>query len=149
MTQPSDPRRDGTEHDQPPAAPCGETNYTDPPATSDRPALPPLPDYEILGELGRGGMGLVYKARQTRLNRTVALKMILAAAHTGAADLERFRTESQAIARLQHPNIVQVFEVGERDGLPFFSLELCPGGSLDRQLASNALAPHAAAALIE
>jgi WD40 repeat protein/tRNA A-37 threonylcarbamoyl transferase component Bud32 len=110
---------------------------------------PALPNYEILGELGRGGMGVVYKARHTALKRQAALKMILAGAHADQADLDRFKTEAEAIARLQHPNIVQVFEVGEHDGLPFFALELCPGGSLEKKLAGTPLPPAEAAALVE
>jgi regulator of sirC expression with transglutaminase-like and TPR domain len=116
------------------------------------PGAPPgvdVPGYEILGELGRGGMGVVYKARQTAANRLVALKMILAGAHAGADDLARFRTEAQAIARLQHPHVVQIHEVGEHDGLPFFSLEFCPRGSLSKKLGGTPLPPREAAALVE
>ncbi len=107
-----------------------------------------VPGYEILGELGRGGMGVVYKARQVGLNRLVALKMILAGGHASETDLARFRTEAEAIARLQHPNIVTVYEVGEHEGMPFFSLEFCAGGSLDRKLAGTPIDPKDAAKLL-
>jgi hypothetical protein len=108
-----------------------------------------VPGYEILGKLGEGGMGVVYRARQAGADRVVALKMILAGGHANADALTRFRTEAQAIARLQHPNIVQIYEVGEHDGLPFFSLEFCAGGSLDRKLNGTPLPPREAAALVE
>ncbi|HYV34950.1 MAG TPA: protein kinase, partial [Gemmataceae bacterium] len=85
-------------------------------------AIPKVPGYEVLDELGRGGMGIVYKARQTKLNRFVALKMVLAGAHANADQLGRFYTEAEAVASLQHANIVQIYEVGEYKGLPFFSL---------------------------
>src|SRR5262245_16492525 len=108
-----------------------------------------VPGYEVLGELGRGGMGVVYKARQVRLGRIVALKMILSGAHAGERDLARFRTEAEAIARLQHPGIVQVFEVGEHDGRPFFSLEYVEGGSLAAKLDGTPLPDRDAARLVE
>jgi WD40 repeat protein len=105
--------------------------------------------YELLGLLGRGGMGVVYQARQLKLGRLVALKMILPGAGVDPSELARFRTEAEAIARLQHPHIVQVFEVGECHGLPFFSLEFCAGGSLDKKLAGTPLPAGAAAELVE
>ncbi len=103
--------------------------WRSPPARRQRPNEresrwpPSVPGYEIMSELGRGGMGVVYKARHVRLNRPCALKMILAGAHASPEDVARFMTEAEAIARLQHPNIVQIRQIGEADGLPFLELE--------------------------
>jgi serine/threonine-protein kinase len=108
-----------------------------------------VPGYEILRELGRGGMGVVYQARQVQADRLVALKMILHAEHTDTDGRTRFQSEARAVARLQHPHIVQIYEVGEHNGLPFFSLEFCPGGGLDRKLAGTPLEAQPAAALVE
>jgi WD40 repeat protein len=128
---------------------CGETRTTHTGTVLALPAGAPPDGYEILGELGRGGMGVVYKARHLQLDRIVALKMILAGGYASAAELDRFKDEARAIARLQHPNIVQIHDVGEHGGLPYFSLEYCPGGSLDKRLAGTPLPPQQAAALVE
>jgi WD40 repeat protein len=119
-------------------------------AAAAPPGLPrPIAGYEVLGELGRGGMSVVYLARQAHPARLVALKMILAGAHAGADRRARFLAEADAIARLQHPHIVQIYEVGQHEGLPFLSLEYVRGGSLAQQLAGTPQPPRAAAALVE
>ncbi|MFM8570496.1 MAG: serine/threonine protein kinase [Pirellula sp.] len=101
--------------------------------------------YSIERVLGRGGMGIVYKAFQTKLGRPVALKMILAGSHASDQVLSRFIAEAKAVAHLQHPNIVQIFEVGEHDGLPFFSLEYVNGPPLDKKLDGKPIPPDQAA----
>jgi serine/threonine protein kinase/tetratricopeptide (TPR) repeat protein len=108
-----------------------------------------VPGYEILAELGRGGMGVVYKARHLRLGRLVALKMLLAGAHAGAVGMARFRSEAEAVAKLQHPNVVQIYETGEHEGRPYFALELVEGGSLEDRISQGPLPARAAAELIE
>ena len=110
---------------------------------------PAVPGYEILGELGRGGMGVVYQARQLGLHRTVALKMVLTGIHTGPKDLARFRAEAAVIARLQHPNIVQIYDVGEAAGRPYFVLEFVAGGSLAQHLQGTPQPARPAAQLVE
>src|SRR5262249_44701828 len=111
-------------------------------------SLPAVTGYEVLEELGRGGMGVVYKARQLALNRLVALKMI--GVWNGEAEqVDRFQAEAEAAARLQHPNIVQIHEIGEHDGLPYMALEYVAGPSLASFLAGAPQLPHAAAELVQ
>jgi serine/threonine protein kinase/tetratricopeptide (TPR) repeat protein len=113
------------------------------------PIVPEVPGYQILGEIGRGGMGVVYRALQERPQRIVALKMLLSPAHASAERRQRFLAEADAIARLQHPNIVQVYEVGEHEGIPYLILEYVPGGTLARKLGGRPLRARQAAELIE
>ena len=94
-------------------------------------------------------MGVVYKARQKRENRLVALKMILACRHSSLEARVRFQIEAESVARLSHPNIVRFYEVGEHDGLPFFAVEFCPGGSLKKKLAGRPQPSREAVVLIE
>jgi tetratricopeptide (TPR) repeat protein len=108
---------------------------------------PAVPGYEITGELGRGGMGVVYYARHVRLNRPCALKMILGGAHASPEEVTRFVTEAEAIARLEHPAIVQIHHIGDADGLPFLELEYLAGGGLDQHLDGTPWPPARAARL--
>jgi serine/threonine protein kinase/WD40 repeat protein len=112
-------------------------------------AWPTFPGYELLEELGRGGVGVVYRARHTALNRVVAVKVLKAAAAVDWVSPVRFRAEAEVVARLQHPNIVQIFEVGEHHGLPFLALEFVNGGSLEKRLAGTPLPALQAAQLTE
>ncbi|MFO0810951.1 MAG: serine/threonine-protein kinase [Gemmataceae bacterium] len=118
-------------------------------------APPTIPGYEILEELGRGGVGVVYKARQPALDRIVALKVLLGSGHETPAELERFQAEARAAGRLTHPGIVRVYEVGEwcpfPDALPrpYLCLEYVPGGSLDRAIARTPQPPRAAATIVK
>ena len=113
-----------------------------------RPVAVAVPGYEIIAEIGRGGMGVVYKARHVRLDRLVALKMILAGAHASADQIARFHIEARAVAQIQHPGIVQIHEVGDHEGLPYFSLEFVPGGSLAHMNGGKPQPPRAAAAMV-
>ena len=107
------------------------------------------PGYEIVGELGRGGMGVVYKARQVKLNRLVALKMILSGGHAGEQERSRFLAEGEAIASIKHPGIVQIFDFGTHEELPFFALEFCSGGSRAGKLNGTPLEAREAARIVE
>ena len=123
-------------------------------ASPGRPERPPrpmprVPGYEVIREVGRGGMGVVYSARNVRLNRPCALKMILAGAHASPESAVRFLVEAEASARLRHPNIVQVYHVGEVDGLPYVEMELVVGGGLETKLDGTPWPPDRAADLVE
>ncbi len=111
--------------------------------------MPDVPGFHLLRELGRGGMGVVYLAHQEGLDRFVALKMILAAAHAGSEELMRFRIEAAAISRLQHPNLVQIYAADECDGRPYFALEFVDGGSLHEKFDGKPQPPAKAAQLVE
>jgi serine/threonine-protein kinase len=106
-------------------------------------------DYEVIEELGRGGMGVVYKAKHRKFQRLIALKMILAGEHADREQADRFLAEARAVARLQHPNVVQIHEIGEHDGLPYFSLEYVEGGSLAARLKGSPPSDMEAAQLVE
>jgi serine/threonine protein kinase/predicted Zn-dependent protease len=116
---------------------------------SSSPEVPRIQGYDILAILGRGGMGVVYKAQQTKLKRLVALKMILAGEQAEPKLLHRFLVEARAEARLQHTNIVQIYEIGEHEGRPYFSLEFVQGESLDKKLAGTPQPPRLAAEWVE
>ena len=120
-------------------------------AEDDEPSLTPRTqgDYQIVREVGRGGMGVVYEAQDPRLGRRVALKMIKAGDLAGPEDVLRFQAEARAIANLQHPGIVQIYEVGEHDGRPFLALEFVDGISLETRISQAPLPPTFAAGLVQ
>jgi serine/threonine-protein kinase len=112
------------------------------------PPLPAVPGYQVEAVLGQGGMGVVYKARHLRLGRTVALKMALAGEYAGPRERERFRREAEAVAGLRHPNVVQVYDVDDADGRPYFTMEFVEGGSLAQKLAGTPQPARQAAQLL-
>jgi mono/diheme cytochrome c family protein len=117
-------------------------------APSPAAIFPLVPGYEILRVVDQGGMGVVYQARQTALRRTVAVKMI-SGVHLGPTQVARFKAEAHAAARVQHPNLIQIFDVGQVNGRPYFSMEFVGGGSLAQQLAGSRPTPQRAAELVE
>jgi len=119
-----------------------------PPHSFGQTDLPQIPGYEVEGILGRGGSSVVYRALHLRLNRTVALKMLLAGVYATPEELERFQREAEAVAGLRHPNIVQLYDAGDVDRRPYFTMELVEGGSLSAQLAGTPQRANAAAALV-
>ncbi|MBM4068511.1 MAG: hypothetical protein FJ271_06145 [Planctomycetes bacterium] len=131
-----------------PATADADATLVSAPATAGTGHETSIPGYAIIDELGRGGMSVVYRARQLSLNRLVALKMILAGVHSGPKERQRFRTEAEAIAKLQHPCVVQIYEVAEHDGQPFFALELVDGGSLQGYIDRGPVSVEESAQLI-
>ncbi len=122
--------------------------FGDPSSEPSSTDLPQIPGHELLEVLGRGGMGVVYKARHLRLNRPVAVKMLLTGAHASPEARERFLREAEAVAGLRHPNIVQVHDMGDQDGQPYFTMEFVEGGNLAQKLAGTPQPPRQAAALL-
>jgi serine/threonine-protein kinase len=160
---PRGPSQDALDTTPPGGAAEAAQKTTGPPAANPAAASPPdeaqgtqtadqaprIAGYEVLAPLGEGGMGIVYKARHTALRRVVALKKIRSGDLADLDEQRRFQAEAEAVAQLQHPNVVQVFEVGQHGGAPYFALEYCAGGSLERQLDGTPWEARRAAALVE
>jgi serine/threonine protein kinase len=132
----------------PPAAEAPTLAHGDKPADAGLGTVRYFGDYELLEEIARGGMGVVFKARQVSLNRTVALKMILAGQFASAGDVQRFRTEAEAAANLDHPNIVPIYEVGEHEGQHYYSMKFIEGRGLAQELNGPMRDPQRAALLL-
>jgi serine/threonine-protein kinase len=120
-----------------------------PPLPSDEIPLPQLPGYEVEALLGRGGMGIVFRARHVRLKRSVAVKMLLGGPYAGPRERGRFQREAEAVAALRHPNVVQIYDVGDADGRPYFTMEYMEGGSLAQKLAGTPQPVYQAAQLVQ
>jgi WD40 repeat protein/tRNA A-37 threonylcarbamoyl transferase component Bud32 len=135
-------------HDQPTAVAAPGLGGAPAVATSDPASVRSFGDYEIVREVARGGMGVVFQARQVKLNRMVALKMILAGQLAGESEIRRFYTEAEAAAHLDHPGIVPIFEVGEHEGRHYFSMGFVEGESLAQRLATGPLGARTAAELL-
>jgi serine/threonine protein kinase/Tfp pilus assembly protein PilF len=148
--EPSDSGGETSDHQSTtdPDEPEGPRQSTAHENTQSGPPKPRIPAYELLEVLGEGGMGVVYKARQRGLNRLVAVKMIRGDLPSRSDRLARFLIEAEAVARLHHSNIVQIYEIGEAGGAPFVSLEMLEGGSLDHRLASTPQPGREAAELV-
>src|SRR5215468_8249111 len=114
--------------------PQGRVSGTSPSPLPENGVLPRVPGYEVEAVLGQGGAGVVFRARDLRLGRPVALKMLLAGAYAGPTERARFQREAEAVAGLCHANIVQIYEVGEHEGRPYFTMELVEGGNLAQKL---------------
>jgi WD40 repeat protein len=155
MSQPTDtghPPIAASDHDQPTAIDVRAKQAVSAPEDAPSAGLAPLSrvgDYELLREVGRGGMGVVFQARHTRLGRIVALKMILGGPLAASEDLHRFDTEVAAAANLQHPGIVALYEIGTHSQQPYFSMEFISGSSLAQRLALGPMANRRAAAYME
>jgi tetratricopeptide (TPR) repeat protein/tRNA A-37 threonylcarbamoyl transferase component Bud32 len=128
--------------------PPPDTDLSEPAVQLDVNTLPVVPGYEVEAVLGLGGMGVVFRARHLKLNRVVAMKMALAGAYAGSRERERFQREAEAVAVLRHPNVVQVHDVGDSDGRPYFTMEYVEGGSLAQKLAGIPLPAREAATLL-
>jgi eukaryotic-like serine/threonine-protein kinase len=129
-------------------APHSDLPFGKPPSTKTSADLPLIPGHEVLEVLGKGGMGVVYRARHLRLNRAVALKMLLTGAHASPESRIRFLQEAEAVAGLRHPNIVQVHDMGDQNGQPYFTMEFVEGGNLAQKLAGTPQPPRQAAGLL-
>jgi serine/threonine-protein kinase len=124
--------------------PRADATRPEAPLYDEETGLPRVEGYDVEAVIGRGGMGVVYRARHRKLNRLVALKTILAGVYASPLERARFQREAEAVAALRHPNVVQVYDSGEAGGSPYFTMELVEGGTLADRLTGTPLPPSAA-----